>query len=78
MSNFDPDNIEMVGLSVKIRNLHTKRFVYPTRKTLKFLSVEYKFPYDFDLEIPVDEIKNKKVTVYVLNGDESFDISITF
>lgn len=77
MSNFNPDNIEIVA-KCENKEFTSKRFVYPTRKTLKFLSVEYKFPYDFDLEIPVDEIKNKKVTVHVLNGDESFNIPITF
>ncbi len=59
MSNFNPDNIEIVA-KCENKEFTSKRFVYPTRKTLKFLSVEYKFPYDFDLEIPVDEIKNKK------------------
>lgn len=77
MSNFNPDNIEIVA-KCENKEFISKRFVYPTRKPLKFLSVGYKFPYDFDLEIPVDEIKDKKLTINVLSGNESFNLPIAF
>ena len=37
----------------------SKRFVYPTRKPLKFLSVGYKFPYDFDLKFQQMKLKTR-------------------
>ena len=77
MSNFNPDTIEIVAICEN-KKFSSKRFIYPTRKVLKFLSIGYKFPYDFDLEIPIGEIKDKKVTINVSNGDESFNLPITF
>ena len=77
MSNFNPDDIKIKALC-QGEEFIAERFVYPTRKPLKFLSIEFKYPYDFDLEIPLDMVRDEELKICALNSEGSFDLPITF
>ena len=77
MSTLYPENIEIVA-NCGNNEFKSKRFIYPSRKPLKFLSIKYKFPFDFDLEIPINKIKDKKLTINALTNDECFNLPIVF
>lgn len=77
MSTLYPENIEIVA-NCGNNEFKSKRFIYPSRKPLKFLSIKYKFPFDFDLEIPISKIKDKKLTINALTNDECFNLPIVF
>lgn len=77
MSNFNYNSIKIKGVC-EDKEFEAKKFIYPTRKPLKFLSIEFKFPYDFDLEIPINEIKDKELTLCVVDKHESFNLPLTF
>ena len=77
MSTLYPENIEIVA-NCGNNKFKSKRFIYPSRKPLKFLSIKYKFPFDFDLEIPISKIKDKKLTINALTNDECFNLPIVF
>ena len=77
MSNFNYNSIKIKGVC-EDKEFEAKKFIYPTRKPLKFLSIEFKFPYDFDLEIPINEIKDKELTLCVVDKYESFNLPLTF
>ena len=77
MSYYNPDTIEIVAICGD-KKFVASRFVYPTRENLKFLSIEYKFPYDFDLEIPLANLKDNKVEIMVLHDGKYYMLPIAF
>ena len=77
MSYYNPDTIEIVAICGDEKFV-ASRFVYPTRENLKFLSIEYKFPYDFDLEIPLANLKDNKVEIMVLHDGKYYKLPIAF
>ncbi|MCC7554091.1 MAG: glycosyltransferase [Methanobacteriaceae archaeon] len=83
MSNFNSKNIKILAVK-KFKNgkeeiIKSKKFNYPSRRPLKFLSENWAYPNDFDLKIPINKDEKNEISikvVYEKNDDEKTTLEL--